>query len=67
HKPPAISEEAFFNTVKAGFAHKRKLLRANLDLSDEDLTKIDLSPMSRAEDIALDDWKRLTLIEKGWR
>ncbi len=58
---PLISEDDFFKTLKAGFAHKRKLLRANLDISDEVLVKIGLSPMARAEDITQEDWKLLTL------
>lgn len=58
---PAISESAFFTTLKAGFAHKRKLLRANLSLTDEDLVNINLSPLARAEDINLEDWKHLAL------
>lgn len=60
-KAPQVSENNFFETVKAGFAHKRKLLRANLELSDEIMAKAGLSPMARAEDITLEDWKRLTL------
>lgn len=59
-----ITEDAFFETMKAGFAHKRKLLRANLGISDERLIKIGLSPLARAEDISLSDWKLLTT-EKG--
>jgi 16S rRNA (adenine1518-N6/adenine1519-N6)-dimethyltransferase len=58
---PKISEDAFFETVKSGFAHKRKLLRANLELTDEKMTLAGLSPLSRAEDISLQDWKLLTL------
>lgn len=57
---PAISEAQFFKTLKTGFAHKRKLLRANLGLKDENLISAGLSPLARAEDITLEDWKKLT-------
>lgn len=61
---PKITELAFFNTVKTGFAHKRKVLRANLGISSEEIEKTGLSPVTRAEDITLNDWKKLTLIKK---
>lgn len=54
-----ISETAFFTTVKKGFAHKRKLLKSNLGLSDEILQNIGLSPQARAEDLHLQDWKKI--------
>ncbi len=59
---PAISESDFFSTLKLGFAHKRKLLRANLALTDAQLESIQLPIKSRAEDITLTDWKNLTHI-----
>jgi 16S rRNA (adenine1518-N6/adenine1519-N6)-dimethyltransferase len=55
-----ISEDQFFATLKKGFAHKRKLLKGNLGLSDQEMTEAGLSPKARAEDITLDDWKKLT-------
>lgn len=59
-----ISEDAFFEIMKAGFAHKRKQLAGNLkehfqkDFS-EILLKNNISPTVRAEDITLEDWKKI--------
>ena len=57
--------ERFFQIVKAGFAHKRKLLARNLEEVSEKntITKIfaenDISPNARAEDIKLDIWLKI--------
>ena len=60
-------EAAFFRVVKAGFSAKRKKLRSSLSgglgVSKADaesmLRAADISPDSRAEDLAIDDWIRL--------
>ncbi len=63
-----LSEEKFFRVVKAGFAHKRKVLIKNLEnlLPRETLnakwTEIGLSPTIRAENVTLDQWKTLASI-----
>jgi 16S rRNA (adenine1518-N6/adenine1519-N6)-dimethyltransferase len=56
-------EELFFKTIKAGFAHKRKVLRKNLEEIEKDSIKIDkifqtlsISGKARAEEIKLDKW-----------
>ncbi len=57
----------FFRIVKAGFSAKRKKLRSSLSGglgidkgSVEDLLKnANISPDARAEDLAIEDWKRL--------
>jgi len=66
-----ISEEEFFEVIKAGFAHKRKILIANLkekfglpaQAGKNDLQKIfqklKISEKARSEDLKLDDWKNL--------
>ncbi len=51
----------FFDIVKAGFAHKRKLLISNLkemdlDKIDQKFAKIYLNPKVRAEDLTLKQW-----------
>lgn len=56
---PAISEQDFFEVIKTGFAHKRKLLRANLSVPEEVLIGAGLSALSRAEDLTLIDWRKL--------
>lgn len=61
-----VFEKAFFKIVRAGFAHKRKKLAGNLtSLYKKEaiiaaFTKTKLSPDTRAEDITLKDWKKLT-------
>ena len=62
----------FFRIVKAGFSAKRKKLRSSLSgglgidksVAEELLKNAGISPDARAEDLAIEDWKRLL---KGWR
>lgn len=62
----SFSEEKFFDVIKAGFAHKRKILARNLESNFEKekiaraFTECDLSIKSRAEDISLAQWSALT-------
>ena len=56
-------EETFFQIIKAGFAHKRKVLRKNLEEMglnlekiDEIFLKLDINMKARAEDIKFDKW-----------
>ncbi len=56
-------EKNFFNIIKAGFAHKRKVLRKNLEILNIKNEEIDnifkelkIDPKSRAEDIKIDKW-----------
>ncbi len=54
-----VSEEKFWELVKAGFAHKRKKLSGNL----KDFKNIKLPENlknSRAEDLTLEDWIKLS-------
>ncbi len=55
-----ISEEVFWEIVKTGFAHKRKMLSGNLKniVSTEKITKLGLEN-SRAENLKLEDWINL--------
>ena len=62
----------FFRIVKAGFSAKRKKLRSSLSgglgidksVAEELLKNAGISPDARAEDLSIDDWKRLL---KEWR
>lgn len=62
-----ITEEAFFEVIKAGFAHKRKVLIANLKEiftknnknSKKVFTDLKFSEKVRAEDLKLENWKNL--------
>lgn len=61
-------EKAFFRVVKAGFSSKRKKLRSSLSgglsvTKDEAVRLLELagiSPDARAEDLAIEDWIRLS-------
>jgi len=62
-----IDEERFFNIIKASFAHKRKVLRKNLETGGINLTDIDsifeklkINPMTRAEDIKIEKWMEIS-------
>jgi 16S rRNA (adenine1518-N6/adenine1519-N6)-dimethyltransferase len=63
-----ITEQEFFDVVRTGFAHKRKVLAGNLkELIPTIKTifeKISLGEKVRAEDIKLDDWKKIILETK---
>ena len=62
----------FFRIVKAGFSAKRKKLRSSLSgglginksVAEEFLKNAGISPDVRAEDLAIEDWRRLL---KEWR
>ncbi|MEK7072599.1 MAG: rRNA adenine dimethyltransferase family protein, partial [Patescibacteria group bacterium] len=60
-----ISEEKFFEVIKTGFAHKRKMLIANLkeNFGRNDLLSIfqslKISEKARSEDLKLENWKEL--------
>ncbi len=61
-----ITEEKFFELVKAGFAHKRKMLAGNIKELFSDKEKLEktfaelkIPSKSRAEDLKLEDWKNL--------
>jgi 16S rRNA (adenine1518-N6/adenine1519-N6)-dimethyltransferase len=65
--PDGVSEQQFFRVVKAGFSAKRKKLRSSVSGGlalpktevESLLEKADLSPDNRAEDLSLDEWRRL--------
>lgn len=57
-----ITEEKFFTTLKKGFAHKRKLLKSNLEATEEQLVSINIDPQTRAEDLSLEEWGNLARI-----
>lgn len=60
-------EKNFFEIIKAGFAHKRKVLRKNLESEQKTLIDIDnvfeklkINPKTRAEDIKLETWLQIS-------
>ncbi len=62
-------EDFFFKIIKAGFAHKRKVLIKNLETNltiDKEILskifkKININEKSRSEDLNLEKWKILTI------
>lgn len=59
--------EQFFYVVKAGFSEKRKKLRSSLAMglrtnkteAERLLNEADIDPNKRAQELSIDDWKRL--------
>lgn len=55
-------EESFFTMIKTAFAHKRKVLKKNLELVasptviDKVFTNLKINPKVRAEDLSFDMW-----------
>jgi len=60
-----ISEARFFEIVRAGFAHKRKMLAGNLSqildrtTVEKAMEAAGIEKNARAEELSLDEWKRL--------
>ncbi len=60
----------FFRIVKAGFSAKRKTLLNNLasslqlekNMVEEKLKTIGISPIARAQELAVEDWQKLTIL-----
>lgn len=58
-------EEWFFRILKAGFAHKRKVLKSNLNIIEKAdkinsvFEKLQINEKSRAENISVDTWVKL--------
>jgi len=61
-----LSETTFFETVKRGFSHKRKILASNLGIPTEERSKtlaaVGLEEKVRAEEISVEQWATLTKI-----
>ena len=63
--------EQFFYVVKAGFSEKRKKLRSSLAVglrtskaaAEQLLFEADIDPNKRAQELSMDDWKRLAKCE----
>ncbi len=64
----AADEKAFFRVVKAGFGEKRKKLRSSLSgglgidkqAADTLLAQSGIAEEARAQELSIDDWKRLS-------
>ena len=53
--------ERLFSVVRAGFAHRRKMLRRSLDgrVAPEAFGAAGIRPTARAEELSLEEWERL--------
>lgn len=49
-------ERKFFDVLRKGFAHKRKLLKRNLGCAETVLEECDIAPKARPEEVLLDQW-----------
>jgi len=58
-----LSENRFFEVVKKGFGQKRKMLKGNLDLSEEIMEKCGIPVKARAENLNLTQWKCLARVK----
>jgi 16S rRNA (adenine1518-N6/adenine1519-N6)-dimethyltransferase len=65
-----VERKKFFRIVRAGFSAKRKTLANNLANSfhldkkavENKLNKLGLAPLTRAQELSLEDWKKLAKI-----
>ncbi len=61
-----LSEATFFETVKLGFSHKRKILASNLEIPTdtraETLAALGLGEKARAEEVSIEQWVALAKI-----
>ena len=66
-RTPLCSYESLQSTVRQGFAHRRKTIYNQFRgrLSQEDFLGIDIDPKKRPEQLAYDDWVRITLLLEG--
>lgn len=66
----SVFEKNFFEILKAGFAHKRKVLAGNLkplfgEKTMEILKSTGIKENARAEDVSLDQWLGLTALARN--
>ena len=63
-EPPAVAPEQVFGLVRAGFAHRRKMLRGALAglVTAEQFEAAGIDARARAEQLGVDDWCRLASV-----
>jgi 16S rRNA (adenine1518-N6/adenine1519-N6)-dimethyltransferase len=59
--PAAVPADRLFSVVRAGFAHRRKMLRRALAgiVEPDVFTAAGIDPEARAEELSIEDWGRL--------
>jgi 16S rRNA (adenine1518-N6/adenine1519-N6)-dimethyltransferase len=67
--PAVAGPDRLFTVVRAGFAHRRKMLRrALVDVVDPSaFAAAAINPEARAEELSIEDWGRLVACEDGGR
>jgi 16S rRNA (adenine1518-N6/adenine1519-N6)-dimethyltransferase len=66
-------QDSFFNIVKSGFAHKRKVLRKNLEeitslnTIDSMYSEFKINPKTRAEDLPFQTWIKINNYLKNFK
>ena len=68
HKAPNKERKRFFKIIRAGFSAKRKTLVNNLanslqldkNIVEEKIKTVGLKPTARAQELSVEDWKRLS-------
>ncbi len=67
--PAAVAPARLFELVRAGFAHRRKMLRQSLAgvVDAEAFTAAGIDPRARAENLGVEDWGRLAACAPGPR
>ncbi|MGH9019140.1 MAG: 16S rRNA (adenine(1518)-N(6)/adenine(1519)-N(6))-dimethyltransferase RsmA [Acidimicrobiales bacterium] len=63
--PAVVSTDRLFSVVRAGFAHRRKMLRRSLEglVQPEAYLAAGVEPTARAEELGLEEWGRLAAWE----
>lgn len=64
-----VAEKIFWQAVRSGFSAKRKMLKNNLAASlhraplevEQILIKSGLNPQARAQELALEEWRKLSV------
>ncbi len=66
--PGSERYERLFSVVRAGFAHRRKMLRRSLDgtVPPEAFEAVGIRPTARAEELSLPEWERLAAWPAEW-
>jgi 16S rRNA (adenine1518-N6/adenine1519-N6)-dimethyltransferase len=59
--PDVVGPDRLFTVVRAGFAHRRKMLRGALGgvVAPEAFEAAGVAPTARAEELDVDEWGRL--------
>lgn len=65
--PAVVSPERLFTVVRAGFTHRRKMLRGALAglVEPEAFTAAGVDPSARAQELSIEQWGRLAALHSG--